>query len=263
MQTKLPFILSQVFFTCLFLARPAGAASFDCAKAKTDVEKAICGDPVLSSLDEQLNKAYQAAMKSSEAAGDIQAQQQQWLIGTRDKCQDKACWQNAYQARIAELTSVADRQWPRYQDQALGIELSYPPERQISKNCHGSNQCVALVSEQMPAGNEYFLAFEIFEGNLQQVAANQAIFSQHSGGWMAHGRNGTYPVQFLEGDGWLGFYAVVDCGITDEEGFFHAAGGECYWAVLSNGKQSVVIDSEGLAADPKSRRSVESFKFAR
>lgn len=38
----------------LVLALPAQAASFDCAKAGTKVEKLICGDVELSKLDEEL-----------------------------------------------------------------------------------------------------------------------------------------------------------------------------------------------------------------
>ncbi|WP_160296756.1 hypothetical protein [Sphingomonas sp. ERG5] len=36
---------------------PAGAASFDCAKASTRVEKLVCSDPQLSRLDERLAAA--------------------------------------------------------------------------------------------------------------------------------------------------------------------------------------------------------------
>ena len=37
------------------------AASFDCGKAASEVEKIICGDDELSRLDESLNKAYLAS----------------------------------------------------------------------------------------------------------------------------------------------------------------------------------------------------------
>ncbi|MDR2790403.1 MAG: hypothetical protein LBB59_05460 [Campylobacteraceae bacterium] len=33
-------------------------ASFDCQKAKTDIEKLVCSDEELSRLDEELNEAY-------------------------------------------------------------------------------------------------------------------------------------------------------------------------------------------------------------
>jgi len=262
MPTKIPLLSAAASLACFFLAGQTDAASFDCAKAGSDVEKLICQDPGLLLLDEQLEQAYQSAVKSTGNAKALKSQQQQWLVKIRDQCQEKSCLQDAYQTRIAELGKVADNQWLRYHDQELGIEFSYPPGRKVSKHCHDSHRCVALVAEQMPAGSEYLLAFEVFDGDLRRVASHQAIFFQQSGGWMAKGRNGQYPAQFLAGEGWEGIFAVVDCGVTDEAGFFHAAAGECYWAVLSNGRRSVVIDSEGLAGnDPLSRRSIQSFKF--
>ncbi len=264
MPTKISLPLGAALFTCFFLSGQTDAASFDCAKAASYVEKSICGDTGLSLLDEKLAKAYQSAVKASENVNELQSQQRQWLVKTRDQCQEKTCLQNAYQARIAQLSKVSDNPWTQYHDPELGIEFSYPPRRQVIKNCRDSNRCVALVADQMPAGSEYLLAFEVFDGGLPQVAPHQAIFSSQGGGWMANGRNAQYPTQFLVGEGWQGIYAVVDCGITDEEGFFHAAAGECYWAVLSNGSRSVVIDSEGLVGnDPLSRRSIESFRFTK
>ncbi len=241
---------------------PAGAASFDCAKAETAVEKAICADTELSLLDERLAKTYQQAVHLAEDPVPLKKQQHVWLLETRSTCQDNACLHQALQTRIAELADVQARQWSQYRDLELGIEFAYPPQRHVRKNCHSSHHCVALVSTPMPAGSEYLLAFEVFDGDLAHVATNQAIFSRHSGGWVAQGRHGQYPVQFLSGEGWQGIYAVVDCGVTSAEGVFHAAGGECYWAVLSNGLRSVTIDSEGLVGnDELSRRSIESFRF--
>ena len=42
------------------------AASFDCSKARTKTEKAICDDPILSNLDEDMAAAYS---KASETYG--------------------------------------------------------------------------------------------------------------------------------------------------------------------------------------------------
>ena len=45
-------------FGLLVLTLPVQAASFDCAKAGTKVEKLICGDAGLSKLDDELAAAY-------------------------------------------------------------------------------------------------------------------------------------------------------------------------------------------------------------
>src|ERR1044072_9484180 len=47
----------------LALASPAAAASFDCGKARTKVEKLICADPQLSRQDSELAAAYAEAQK--------------------------------------------------------------------------------------------------------------------------------------------------------------------------------------------------------
>ncbi|WP_164738569.1 lysozyme inhibitor LprI family protein [Aquabacter cavernae] len=54
----------------LTLSLPAAAApSFDCAKARTKVEKGICASPALSALDQRLAAAYAKAMARLDPAG--------------------------------------------------------------------------------------------------------------------------------------------------------------------------------------------------
>lgn len=57
------------------------AASFDCGKAATPVETAICGNPELSRRDEVLAKAYATALGglSDDAKAVVQAGQRRWL----------------------------------------------------------------------------------------------------------------------------------------------------------------------------------------
>jgi uncharacterized protein len=54
------------FLFALMVCHAAAAASFDCKKAATSVERAICSDAALSTLDERAVAAYAAA---SEALG--------------------------------------------------------------------------------------------------------------------------------------------------------------------------------------------------
>ena len=46
-----------------FLVSPLYAASFDCNKATTETEKAICADPELSALDDLLGIAWNTSKK--------------------------------------------------------------------------------------------------------------------------------------------------------------------------------------------------------
>lgn len=53
--------------------------------------------------------------------------------------------------------------------------------------------------------------------------------------------------------------AVQTCGISDKETGFHAAGGECFWAVISNWHASVVSDTQVIIGnDPETFHIIET-----
>lgn len=75
-----PFLLI-VFAVLRLLSTQATAASFDCKKAVTWVEKTVCANPELSKLDEEMAKAYTDALKSLSPEGQKETKQyqKQWL----------------------------------------------------------------------------------------------------------------------------------------------------------------------------------------
>lgn len=81
------------------------AASFDCIKAATRMEKLICSDPQLSKSDEDLAASYSKALKEASDPAAIKKQQREWLADVRKRCNDVACFKDAYSARIAQLAS--------------------------------------------------------------------------------------------------------------------------------------------------------------
>lgn len=87
---------------------PAQAASFDCQKASTPVEQAICSDDELSGLDEQLNHSYSAHLNSPEQdAAQLKSTQRAWLRKNRQRCETSGnvrdCLSSAYRERLDEL----------------------------------------------------------------------------------------------------------------------------------------------------------------
>jgi len=74
---KLIIMLSP--FTLFLFVSISQGASFDCAKAKTPLEKAICSNEKISKLDEEMSAKYQAALKNFPVKGFIRAQQREWL----------------------------------------------------------------------------------------------------------------------------------------------------------------------------------------
>ena len=61
---KTHLALGLPFLLCVL----AHAASFDCTKAKTAQEKAICGTPALSAADDQMAAAYKAWLAAAQPA---------------------------------------------------------------------------------------------------------------------------------------------------------------------------------------------------
>ncbi len=85
----------------------AQAASFPCDKASSAVEKAICADADVSTLDEHLGQYYAAARTALKAAGScLASDQRSWLRTQRDTCKDAACLRQAYMKRLAELDPI-------------------------------------------------------------------------------------------------------------------------------------------------------------
>jgi uncharacterized protein YecT (DUF1311 family) len=102
----------------LMLLPAAQAASFDCTKAETPIEKAICADPALSHADDVMALAYVGAISglTEEAEIVMRKGQGDWLAFTDTVCSDQSlpgedsaaleraqCLQRLYDARLKVL----------------------------------------------------------------------------------------------------------------------------------------------------------------
>lgn len=89
----------------------AFAASFNCGKARSKVERLICADAKLSKLDNTLQEAYEqlGASMSGDRNKRLLTAQQKWLRLTRNRCADETCLTTAYQTRINDLDPFADK----------------------------------------------------------------------------------------------------------------------------------------------------------
>jgi uncharacterized protein len=87
------------------LASYVHAASFDCAKAGTAIERQICSDGYLNGLDDVLGSNYKKMMAANIGSGaqeNLRSTQSQWLT-SRNRCQDRQCLVNAYKVRIEQI----------------------------------------------------------------------------------------------------------------------------------------------------------------
>ncbi len=69
----------------MLLSLSAQAASFDCGKAKTKVEKLICSHEEVKELDGALAKVYRRVLKQPQHAARIRLKQHEWLK-SRESC---------------------------------------------------------------------------------------------------------------------------------------------------------------------------------
>ena len=162
---------------------------------------------------------------------------------------------------LVHLAAVDKTEWKIYRDPNLEIEFLYPNNRYVTHGCHFSKKCAALVATTAPP-DDYLVAFEVFDGALDSVAVDHAVFQKEGDYWIAKGRTGKHSVETLWGSGWQGLKSVVDCGVSDSNGF-HAGAGECLWVVVSNGKRSIVADTRGtVPIDPDTMRSILSLRFS-
>ena len=83
-------------------------ASFDCAKAKTKIDKLVCGDPKLSEADEKLNALYNDVLAKSPVPEDTKQQQLEW-VKERRTCKSTDCLQQAYTSRISDLEKQLEK----------------------------------------------------------------------------------------------------------------------------------------------------------
>jgi hypothetical protein len=89
-----------------------GRPSFDCNKARTRGERAVCADSGLSALD--LNTATQYRRALAGASPDQQALLQQTarrFHAYRDRCPDNRCIGEAYVGRMREIRDIMEGRW--------------------------------------------------------------------------------------------------------------------------------------------------------
>lgn len=85
--------------------QPTWTPSFDCTKASTFSEKAICADTLLGQLDGALSQNYKYMLASDIGDGartDLKATQKKWLA-ERNKCSGNQCLHSSYRKRMDEI----------------------------------------------------------------------------------------------------------------------------------------------------------------
>ena len=97
------FRIFIIFGLNFFFANHVCAASFSCSKAFSKIEKLICTNVELSSLDGNLGEVFASVSKNNTG---LVEDQKKWLLDQRNNCKDAKCLKDAYTKRIKELESA-------------------------------------------------------------------------------------------------------------------------------------------------------------
>jgi hypothetical protein len=90
-------------------APPASGPSFNCRYGRSNSERMVCGSPALAAKDRQMASFYYAAMARVDPAARAHLRRSRdWFLERRERCGSEACVAAAYNARIAEIRSIAE-----------------------------------------------------------------------------------------------------------------------------------------------------------
>ena len=87
------------------LPLPAQTASYDCTQASTSAEIAVCANPGLNRLDEDMAVLYRSLLEElpQRQASRLREDQRSWLTARNSCGADVRCLRARYQERISRL----------------------------------------------------------------------------------------------------------------------------------------------------------------
>ena len=93
--------------------RPTSARpSFDCAKARTRGEIAVCSDAGLAALDRNMSAQFGRAMSNGSAEQQaLLRRTRDRFLGYRDRCPNNACIGDDYVGRMREIRDIMEGRW--------------------------------------------------------------------------------------------------------------------------------------------------------
>jgi len=158
--------IAAAAFVLLWAAAAGAQPSFDCAKASTVVERAICADPKLAQADREMASAYDAlwGRLSGPARDHLTQDQLRWLANRAKACAGGAedvarCVRQRYVARLATLKAESEGPYPFVSEQALvrsgkvrttryEIDASYPRFDGPHADFSAVNEAFAIAAQK-------------------------------------------------------------------------------------------------------------------
>jgi uncharacterized protein len=145
--------------------------SFDCSKARSAVDRAICGDRELSRLDRRLAQIFKLALQTQNDRRPLTADEQRW-VAERAQCgrlppaEINSCISQAVLTRIQDLATIVHVQPrsfiaamdAREQQNADPAMSSQPPAVAAARAAPPDQVRAATVQNPEPIRNEQFRA---------------------------------------------------------------------------------------------------------
>lgn len=161
MKNKTSFVIA-VFLTYIFSFTHTQAASFDCTKANTKIEKLICSNDELSKLDEEMSNLYRTKISQTTNKHNLSQEQRHWLNQVRNICMDIDCLIASYKSRIKELTSsLPDKKDSELAKASSGINIIIGNWEAISRAFQGLN--VVITDKSVTLGDSEPVTYSIFK----------------------------------------------------------------------------------------------------
>ncbi|WP_429530037.1 lysozyme inhibitor LprI family protein [Pseudomonas frederiksbergensis] len=238
-----------VLWVALFAGSYAHAASFDCSKASTEVERKICRTPSLSTLDEQLS----AAFKPLKNIRTFQVIESEWLETQRNTCESTECLEDAYDQQIRFLTPLpeivhvtekdikllpADKIYAQSSRSWKTVELTgLPNEKDVSERFLLSAEMLSGMLHVIIFEGHYDIQLSAYRGNLYEYVDRNPI---------------TPPITYTIAKN-IGFDGALNLGGNDEGKRFAGIldGSFYYREQITNKQQKGMVYKLGSNAQPK------------
>lgn len=144
---------------CLFSA-VSHAQSFDCGKAQSAIEKAICASPALIAQDTALAASYRQALTDLNGdptkLNDLRQQQRRWLADRNKSCVDthpvrlSACLTTSYHTRLEALVAAGASPSQKPSESAVELAPSTAPTTPPAAGQDTSAPLVAAAPQPAP-----------------------------------------------------------------------------------------------------------------
>ena len=178
-------VIAMLFLPAIAWANPK--PSFDCAKASSFAEKAICSNDDLAQLDVRMSKAYKAQLAATSNIASAKAAQRAW-VKKREACGSVACIRTLYAARIPELGGgivVAAANSTAEQSETYVVANTQPPDDYLSLRSDPSVSVGQRIAKMLN-GTE----LRLLQGNLEGWARVEIVATGQKG-WAFAGTDTT------------------------------------------------------------------------